>query len=167
MLVTSAFEPLVAERNVVGDFLVGPLQRVAADEDYTLARSQAGYDTLRAELKACSGAVARAFAAKAYGILNGGAAAFEAPPTYGEPLMLMDSLFFNNYGTRSIHEDAGCIGWNWGAPFGLGCNCIFVNGRTCMCFASSVLGEEQLAAVRDHAEGVLRGVLKEHASSAA
>ena len=103
----------------------------------------------------CSGAVRRSFEAKAYGVLNGGAAAFEAPPTFGDDLMLLDSVFFNNYGTRTVHEDAQCVGWNWGAPFKLGVNCIYVNGRTCICFASSVLSTEDLNAIRDHAQGRL------------
>ena len=158
-LVTAAYEPYIAERNVVGDFLVGPLQRIRAHEEYTLATSQEGYEKLRAELATCSGAVRRSFEAKAYGLLNGGAAAFEAPPTYGDDLRLMDSIFFNNYGQRAVHEDAGCIGWNWGAPFKLGVNCIFVNGRTCMCFASSVLSNEELSAIRDHAHKELRGFM--------
>ena len=42
-----------------------------------------------------------------------------------------------------------------GAPFKLGCNCIFVNGRTCICFASSVLSRETLRAIRDHAQETL------------
>ena len=154
-LVTAAYEPYIQERNVVGDFLVGPLQRVGGDDEYTLAKSQAAYETLRTELAECSGAVRRSFEAKAYGVLNGGAAAFEAPPTFGDDLMLLDSVFFNNYGTRTVHEDAQCVGWNWGAPFKLGVNCIFVNGRTCICFASSVLSTEDLAAIRDHAQGRL------------
>ena len=154
-LVTAAYEPYIQERNVVGDFLVGPLQRVGADDEYTLAKSQAAYETLRTEVAECSGAVRRSFEAKAYGVLNGGAAAFEAPPTFGDDLMLLDSVFFNNYGTRTVHEDAQCVGWNWGAPFKLGVNCIFVNGRTCICFASSVLSTEDLAAIRDHAQGRL------------
>ena len=69
--------------------------------------------------------------------------------------MLLDSVFFNNYGTRTVHEDAQCVGWNWGAPFKLGVNCIYVNGRTCICFASSVLSTEDLVAIRDHAQGRL------------
>ena len=154
-LVTAAYEPYIQERNVVGDFLVGPLQRGGADDEYTLAKSQAAYETLRTEVAECSGAVRRSFEAKAYGVLNGGAAAFEAPPTFGDDLMLLDSVFFNNYGTRTVHEDAQCSGWNWGAPFKLGVNCIFVNGRTCICFASSVLSTEDLAAIRDHAQGRL------------
>ena len=56
---------------------------------------------------------------------------------------------------RTVHEDAQCVGWNWGAPFKLGVNCIYVNGRTCICFASSVLSTEDLAAIRDHAQGRL------------
>lgn len=145
----------------VGDFLVGPLQRVRPDEAYTLGTSQAAYEALRGDLATLGDPVRRSFEAKAYGVLNGGAAAFEAPPTFGDDLMLLDSVFFNNYGTRTVHPDAGCVGWNWGAPFKLGCNAIFVNGRTCICFASSVLADDELRAVRDHARGLLDGFVRE------
>lgn len=160
-LVTAAFEPIVPERNLVGDWLIGPYQRVLPNEDYSLEAAERGYRMLRTELASHDGAVRRAFEAKAYGVLNGGAAAFEAPPTYGDANTLMNSVFFNNYGTRTVHAGAECIGWNWGAPFGLGCNCIYVNGRTCICFATSVLGREKLALIRDHAYQVLRGYMEE------
>ena len=138
-LVTTAFEPVVPERNLIGDWLVGPVQGLPTDSGtpYSLEQAQNGYQKLLREIRDCDGAVREAFEAKAYGVINGGAATFQAPPTYpvGGRATMLDSVFFNNYGTRTIHPDAGCIGWNWGAPFQLGCNCIYVNGRTCICFA--------------------------------
>ena len=131
------------------------MQRVDASSEYTLDVAQRGYATLLGELERLDGAVLRAFEAKAYGLVNGGAAAFEAPPTYGDDQLIFSSIFFNNYGKREVAAGAHCIGWNWGAPFKLGCNCIFVNGRTCICFASSVLSTETLRAIRDHAQDTL------------
>ena len=156
-LQTRAYAPAVAERNLVGDWLVGPFERVRARPGgaYTLADAQLGYERLLADLESLGGSVGRALEAKAYGLLNGGAAAFEAPPTYGDDFTIFSSIFFNNYGRREIHPDAGCVGWNWGAPFKLGCNCIFINGRTCICFASCVLNREILRAIRDHAQETL------------
>ena len=100
--------------------LVGPSARARGRRRYTLADAQLGYERLLADLESLGGSVGRAFEAKAYGLLNGGAAAFEAPPTYGDDFTIFSSIFFNNYGRREIHPDAGCVGWNWGAPFKLG-----------------------------------------------
>ena len=62
--------------------------------------------------------------------------------TYGLDARTWDSIFFNNYGVRSVCPDAGCISWNWLAPFKLAFNTIQVNGRTCITLASFVLGPE-------------------------
>jgi hypothetical protein len=88
-------------------------------------------------------------------LLTSNAAAPPLSSPYGDDFTIFDSIFFNNYGTRAVHEDAGCVGWNWGAPFKLGCNCIYINGRTCICFASCVLDRETLRAIRDHAQAAL------------
>ena len=70
-LVTRVFEPLVPERNLVGDFLVGPLQRVPRDvREYTLERAQYGYETLLGEMSSLGGAVGRACEAKAFGLVK-------------------------------------------------------------------------------------------------
>ena len=66
-----------------------------------------------------------------------------------------NSLFFNNYGPREVVEQAGMISYNWGAPFYLCFNTIHINGRTCICMASSVLGLDKLRATRDEARKIL------------
>jgi hypothetical protein len=43
--------PRAPERNLVGDFLVGPFQRVPADETYTLDASQRAYEELLGDLQ--------------------------------------------------------------------------------------------------------------------
>ena len=145
--------PAVAERNLVGDCLPAHSSACArGPAASTRSPTRSSARRLLADLESLGGSVGRAFEAKAYGLLNGGAAAFEAPPTYGDDFTIFSSIFFNNYGRRKIHPDAGCVGWNWGAPFKLGCNCIFINGRTCICFASCVLNREILRAIRDHAQ---------------
>ena len=91
-LATRGYEPHVAERNLVGDWVVAPLQRVPCDErEYTLQRAQYGYEVLLDELKSLTGAVARAFEAKAFGFALGGAAGREALPAYNDANRLLDS----------------------------------------------------------------------------
>jgi hypothetical protein len=156
-LQTRHYEPTL-ERNVVGDWLVGPVQRVPRDR-YTLEDAQRGYEQLVRDLDTLGEEVRRAFDAKAYGFLNGGAAVFEAPPTYGLDAKIWDSVFFNNYGVRSICPEAGFVSWNWAAPFKVGFNAIHANGRTCITLTSYVLGLEALRALRDHAESTLRDLM--------
>jgi hypothetical protein len=139
-LQTRHYEPKL-ERNVVGDWLVSPVQRVPRDR-YTLEDAQRGYEQLVRDLDTLGEEVRRAFDAKAYGFLNGGAAVFEAPPTYGLDAKIWDSVFFNNYGVRSICPEAGFVSWNWAAPFKVGFNAIHANGRTCITLTSYVLGSK-------------------------
>lgn len=84
---------------------------------------------------------------------------FEAAPTYGLDAKIWDSVFFNNYGVRSIDSQAGFVSWNWAAPFKLGFNAIHANGKTCITLTSYVLGLETLQALRDHADATLRELM--------
>jgi len=156
-LQTRHYEPKL-ERNLVGDWLVGPIQRIPRDR-YTLEDAQRGYEQLVRDLDTLGEEVRRAFDAKAYGFLNGGAAVFEAAPTYGLDAKIWDSVFFNNYGVRSVSPEAGFVSWNWAAPFKLGFNAIHANGRTCITLTSYMLGIETLRAMRDHAEVTLRDLM--------
>jgi hypothetical protein len=157
-LQTWHYEPKL-ERNAVGDWLVGPLQHVPKQR-YTLEDAQRGYERLVRDLDVMGEDVRRAFDAKAYGLLNGGAAVFEVLPTYGLDAKIWDSIFFNNYGIRSVCRQAGFVSWNWSAPFKLGFNAINANGRTCITLTSYVLGLETLRAVRDHAAAALGELMK-------
>src|SRR5262249_48897202 len=143
------YEPQL-ERNVVGDWLIGLLQPLARDP-LTLADAQIIYEQLVRNLDTLGTGVQRACDAMAYALI-GGAAVFQAAPTYGLPARIWDSIWFNNYGIRSVCAQSGFISWNWAAPFGLGFNTIQVNGRTCISLSSSVLGLDRLRAMRDHVE---------------
>ncbi|HTW65637.1 MAG TPA: SRPBCC family protein, partial [Bryobacteraceae bacterium] len=143
-LQTRHYEPEL-ERNLVGDWLIGPIQRIPRDR-YTLQDAQLGYQRLVHDLDNLGEDARRAFDAKAYG-LSTEAGRFEALPTYGLDARTWDSIFFNNYGPRSVCPEAGCISWNWLAPFKLAFNTIQLNGRTCITLASYVLGPETLRAV--------------------
>ena len=123
------------------------------------SRTRRSYERLVRDLDTLGEEVRRAFDAKAYGLLNGGAAVFEVAPTYGLDAMIWDSVFFNNYGVRSVCPQAGLVSWNCAAPFKLGFNAIRANGKTCITLTSYVLGLETLRAVRDHAEATLRDLM--------
>lgn len=56
-------------------------------------------------------------------------ATFEAWWFYADYSKVWSALFFNNYGPRTIHPDAGCVSYNWGAPFYLCFNTIQVGPR--------------------------------------
>ena len=112
---TRACAPAVAERNLVGDWPVRARAR-AARRRAALADAQLGYERLLApEAKRRRPRVE----AKAYGLLNGGAAAFGAP-TYGDDAI---ASVRPRRCSREIHPDAGCVGWNWGAPFKQAATC--------------------------------------------
>ena len=152
------------EREMVGDWLLGPQQmvseRLAPDGQYTLEQAHAGYKTLLSELDDLSGAVARAAEGKHYALVNNGAATFEAWPFYGDHSRVWDSLFFNNYGPRSVHEDAGLVATTGARPSPC-FNTLHINGKTCTCMASGVLGLDKLRAVRDEARRLLQLVDEE------
>ena len=155
-LQTRAYEPVVKERNLVGDWLIGPLQKIKSGVEYTLDTAQAKYERLLASMENLDGDVLHAAEARAYGVINGGAAMCEVMPFYPDHQRVWSGVFFNNYGLRTIHPDAGCISFNWGAPFMLGFNTICVNGRTCICLASSLMSLEKLQAIRDKSHDILR-----------
>ncbi|HTR39001.1 MAG TPA: SRPBCC family protein [Bryobacteraceae bacterium] len=152
-LQTRHYEPKL-ERTLVGDWLIGPVQRIPKDR-YTLEDAQRGYQRLVRDLDILGEDVRRAFDAKAYGFSTE-AGRFEALPTYGLDARTWDSIFFNNYGVRSVCPEAALVSWNWIAPFKLSFNAINVNGKTCITFASYVLGLENLREVRDRVERTLR-----------
>ena len=90
-----------------------------------------------------------------FGLVKGGAATFEKAPTYADDNRLCDSLFFNNYGMRTVHPKARCVSFNWSGAGKLNCNAILVNGRICVVYASQTLPLERLESIRDHAHEVL------------
>ena len=156
-------EPLVKERAFVGDWLVAPLHHVrsAGKKSYSLVDAQQAYATLLKDLASCGGAVKVAFYARVFGVVKGGAASFEKVPTYADSNRLCDGIFFNNYGFRTIHENSRCVSWNWSGAGKLGCNCILINGRICICFASEILPFEGLERIRDTAHETLSAFAKQ------
>jgi hypothetical protein len=135
--------------------LSGPVQRLDTSLPYTLEKSQEEYNNLISELThfPSTGEVAQSFNAKAYGFMNHGAAAFEFFPVYGYDVGLFGpSIFFNNYGLRTMDNESNVFTWNWAAPFYLGCNCINVNGKTCIVLSTSFIGGENLIKIRDQME---------------
>src|SRR4051812_18785921 len=150
------YEPEL-ERNLVGDWLIGMVQPLSPDS-LSLEDAQKIYERLVRNLETLDEGIRRALDAKAYALVRG-AAVFQAAPTYGIVTKIWDSIWFNNYGVRSICKQADFVSWNWAAPFGLGFNTIQVNGRTCISLSSSVLGLDTLRALRDHVETTLRHVM--------
>jgi hypothetical protein len=67
---------------------------------------------------------------------------------------VFDMIWFNNYGLRTIHKDAGFKSWNWGAPFGMGFNTINVNGRVSLCVATARFNMEELERYRSNIQKI-------------
>jgi len=160
-----AYEPILKERNVIGDWLVGPYRQLrsltTAGRDFSLKDSQRMYEDLISELGHgtntgdFNGAVAKACEAKHYGLLNWGAAVFEFFPFYPDGIKILDSIFLNNYGIRTLHEDSGFYSWNWAAPTGIALNTISVNGKMCTCLGTCVHSQDECDAIRDEVEAIL------------
>merc|ERR1719478_752764 len=84
----------------------------------------------------------RSFAAKAWGLVNSGAAMFEVLPTYNDDGYLLGrTLFMNQYGVRT-NPNPSFEAWNWQAPMWLGINTIQVNGKTTTMIGSMIWGQE-------------------------
>jgi len=153
------FTPQVA-RDQVGDWLLGPSYPMD-EKNVTFAEHTAMYNTILKELDKLSGASAEAIEAKHYSLVNGGAAVYEAWPFYPlDAAVFGNCLFFNNYGLREMVPEAGCVSFNWAAPFYIGLNTISVNGRTCFSVASSVLGLDKVRAVRDETCRILTEIVE-------
>lgn len=145
-------------RDLVGEWLVGPV--AYAGKDYSLQDAQAGYAALIDDLDEFGPRTQASFMAKAYGLVNCGAAPFECVPTYNDDAHVFDrTLFMNNYGRRSVDPAAGFEAWNWNAPLWLGVNTINVNGKTTTLVGSCMWGLEVVEALRDHMEVTLRGIM--------
>lgn len=157
------YEPRIEERNLCGDWLQGGNQKIPSS-GYTLEDSQRGYERLLHEIENQCGSIAESYTAKAYGFLCPGGAAgiFQCLPTYSMRSRVYNGIFFNNYGVREVHEAAELISWNWAAPTELGCNCICVNGKTCISFASIVHGLETIKSIRDAFDDVIQNEILDY-----
>ena len=159
---TRAYLPLIKERNVIGDWLVGPVQRLGPSE-YTIETAQKEYNKLIQEMTEFppNGEVSKSFHAKAYGWYQHGASMFELHPYYAYDAGLWaPSVFFNNYGPRSINADIGLKSWNWGAPYYLCCNTICINGKNSIAMATQCLSQETLDSICDQLEVEMRTMMQ-------
>lgn len=160
-LQTRSFEPACKERRFVGDWLIGVLHRVrtwrrrVGIASYAVTDAQRFYRDLIAGLGATDAAVRDGFYSRVLGKLKGGAAAFEKTPCFPGRSRLNDSLFLNNYGPRTVHPDAGCVGFNWSGAGKVGINCILVEGRLCCTVASTQLPLAKVEEIRDTFKSII------------
>ena len=146
------------ERDYVGDWLIGPVTHVPADFD--LAAATTAYRKMITDLDELGPMTRKAIWAKAYGLANSGAAAFQLPPTYNDDGHMLDRcLFMNNYGKRTMPTESPFHTWNWNAPLWLGVNTINVNGKTTTLVGSCMWGQDIVEALRDHMEATIRDVI--------
>ena len=145
-------------RSLVGDWLFGPVQYVP--RKYGPAESQAGYEELLTDLSEIGEATRKSFWAKAYGVLNSGAAPFEVIPTYNDDMHVFDRcIFMNNYGVRTVPENSPFLTWNWNAPFWFGVNTINVNGCTTTFVGAAFWGQKVVNAMRDNMRATIDDII--------
>lgn len=145
-------------RSLVGDWLIGPVQYVPSN--YGPAEAQAAYRALITDLNDIGEATRKAFWAKAYGLLNSGAALFEIVPTYNDNMHVFDRcIFMNNYGVRTIPENSPFHTYNWNAPLWFGVNTINVNGCTTTFVGSMLWGQTVVDAMRDNMRATLDSIM--------
>jgi len=145
----------VQTRDLVGDWLVGPVQEVPDNFGYEEAKKM--YKELQTELDEIGPCTRRAIWAKAYALINSGAAMFQFLPCFNEwhhPTSRI--IFMNNYGIRTTPPGSPFHTWNWNAPMWLGFNTINVDGCTTTLMGSSFWGLEIVEALRDNVEATLR-----------
>ena len=152
-------------RDLVGDWLIGPVQHVP--NGYSLSVASEAARQLGKDLSEVGPMTLRAITAKAYGLFNTGAAGFEIMPTYNDDAhCLTRCLFMNNYGVRTMPPGSGLRAWNWNAPLWLGVNTINVDGYTTTLVGSSMWGLDVVTALRDHMEATLREIMSHHEDKA-
>jgi hypothetical protein len=145
-------------RDLVGDWLFGPVQMVG--KTYGYKEAMAGYDELLKECDEIGPIMKEAIWAKAYGLLNCGAAGFQLLPTYSvRNHALNKNIFMNNYGVRTMPERSPFKTWNWNAPLWFGINTINVDSCTTTFVGSCFWGLPVIEAMRDNMETTLRGIM--------
>lgn len=145
-------------RDLVGDWLCGPVQAVSAE--YGLKEAMAGYTELQHEVNDIGPRMREAIMAKSYGILNSGASLFQCIPTYNSWHHPFDRcIFMNNYGVREMPPGSPFHTWNWNAPYWFGFNTINVDGCTTTLVGSMFWGLEVVEAMRDNIEETLRDIM--------
>ena len=81
-------------------------------EEFSLADATADYKKMIKDLDEVGPLTRAGFMAKAYGVLNSGAAGFEMIPTYNDNSHLFSrTLFMNNYGVRTMPPESPFHTW--------------------------------------------------------
>jgi hypothetical protein len=152
----------INNRYYIGDWLIGVyyLVRDKINKNGELEFFETMYHTLMHELKTGTGAVREAMIARTYSIVKGGPAPFQNEASYTGLNCLSDSILFNNYGLRTMEPESKIVSWNWTGPGKLCCNCININGHTCMSFASTILTLEEITEIRDETKIILNQYIK-------
>jgi len=168
-LQTRSFEsshPSLKERRFVGDWLIGILHRVRTwsrlfgIDNYKVEDAKKFYQELISGLKTTDASVRDGFYSRVLGKVKGGAATFEKTPCFPGNSRLNDSLFFNNYGVRTMHPDSGCVGFNWSGAGKVGINCILVQGRLCCTVASTQLPLASVEGIRDTFKTIIEAMME-------
>jgi hypothetical protein len=147
---TRYYKPLIKERNLIGNWLI-PL-----GGQYSLANQLASrefceqyYKDLIANIKNFKGKVADSFINQSvFGFFGAGAWT-----------NLRKVFWYNNYGLRSMHPDAGDVTYHWGPNYVGSCfvfiNIVTVNGSTCATISSSHLNQEDVNQVARNIRSIL------------
>eukprot|EP00937_MAST-01D_sp_MAST-1D-sp2_P001760 g1760.t1 len=120
------YEPHYAERNLCGDWLIGPIHRIApGTRSFEVADAVRMHKALHQDLQGHSGSVLEAFESRAFGKFRAGVQQYHFQTAQDTPVFDM-----------------------MGAPFGMGFNTVNVNGRISLCVATSRFSMAELEAYR-------------------
>jgi len=155
-LQTRHYEPKL-ERNIIGDWLVGPSS--ASREIDTHWRTRSGDTNDSSAISTWAKRCAARSTPRPMDSSTEGRPCLKRRPVTASPRRSGTASFLTTYGVRSVCPDAGFVSWNWAAPFKMGFNAIHANGRTCITLTSCVLDIETVRALRDHAEATLRELM--------
>ena len=146
------YKPTVP-RNVCGNWLIGIGEKSSLDKLEDPHWCKVYYEKVMKDIKTFSSTAAFTFIAQTvYGFFSTGG--------WANPRII---YWFNNYGLRDMHKDAGGVTYHWGPNYGAATYCVVnvitVDGRTCITLLSSVIPQGEL----ERAAALMKRIMIEEA----
>ena len=136
---TRYYKPVIKERDLVGNWLI-PLGGQFSLKDQLSKRDfcENYYANLIKDIQKFDGKVAESFINQTvFGFFGAGA--------WTNPRKI---FWYNNYGLREMHPDAGDLTYHWGPNYSVSCYCfvniVTVNGSTCCTISSAYMNQEEV-----------------------
>ena len=146
---TRYYKPLIKERNVVGNWLIPLGGQYNLKQLGNRAWCETYYKDLIKDIKNFDNKVAEAFINQTvFGFFGAGA--------WTNPRKI---FWYNNYGLRSMHPDAGDLTYHWGPNYTASCYCfvniVTVNGSTCITISSAKMNQHEVNQIAQNVRTIL------------